>query len=134
LVLLFPEEGVSEGQLRVSCRRAHISSRWDHEDWSISISAVDGGIQATDDYYQNMAPESGYEPTIKIGSETNSPDYTPVLFGQRFYFTANNRRVYGSIYLDIDANSEPDACGLDISLFKINTNGSRNLAIRQPGL
>jgi hypothetical protein len=52
-----------------------------------------------------------------------------VLFGQRFYFIANDGQIYGSIFLDIDANLNLDECGIDISLFKINKKGSRNLAL-----
>jgi hypothetical protein len=131
-VVSSPAEGATDGQLRMNCFHDYIRDPQDEKDWSITITAVDGGIQSTDDYYLNMAPESGYQPTIEMGSERNSSEFTRNMFGQRFYFTAKNGQIYGGIYLDIKGDYKPDECGVSIRLFKINTNASRNLALPRP--
>jgi hypothetical protein len=125
----YPMEGLKEGQLRVSCQRDPIENRRDYKDWSVTISPVEGGIQATDDYFLSLAPESGYQASITIEKNIGSKDYSPIAYAQRFYFVANNGQTYGSLYININPHKKADQCAIFITQYKINENGSRSLAI-----
>jgi hypothetical protein len=127
--LSYPYEGLSDGQLRISCHRDHFENRRDYKDWSVTIEAVNGGIQATDDYYLSLAPEDGYQTSITIKQNISANDYSPIAFAQRFYFTANNGSIYGSLYIDIRSHLKKDLCGIYIKQYKLNANGSREIAI-----
>jgi hypothetical protein len=123
------EEGITDGHLRVSCTRGAVKSYLDHRgDWQVTITPVDGGIQATDDLYLNLAPESGYQPSLTI---VGSPEYKYGLGNQRYFFTAKNGQVYGSLYLHIHPYAKQgEKCRIDIAQYKINLNTSRNLAVK----
>ncbi|WP_303909412.1 hypothetical protein [Thiohalomonas denitrificans] len=97
--------------------------------WSITLKAVDGGIQRTDDLYLNEAPGSGYQPQITVSAMRGGPDYKVQLPAQRFYYTAIDGQWYGSFTASFDPYMEDDVCLVDIE-FKYNPNGSRNLALK----
>jgi hypothetical protein len=128
-VIPFAVEGDKGGYLHVTCSRSPIENIKDWQDWEVTISVVDGGIQLTDDYYLNLAPEMGYSQSLTIEQRKDSQDYQPELLGKRFYFTAKSGQVYGSLYATIEPHLKPEQCRVVLS-YKINENGSRNLAIK----
>jgi hypothetical protein len=128
-VIPFAVEGEKGGHLHVTCSRPPIESIKDWQDWEVTFTVVDGGIQLTDDYYQNLAPETGYSPSLTIEQRRSASDYQSRMLGKRFYFTTNNSQVYGSLYATIEPHLKPEQCRVVVS-YKINFNGSRNLAIK----
>jgi len=123
-------EGISDGHIRTSCRRGSIRNNRDWVDWQVTIEAINGGIQITDDSYLNLAPETGYQPTYSIDMRKNNENYKDSLINQRFYFRANNGETYGSLYIHIKPHFAKNKCIVNIDQYKINPNGSRNLAVR----
>jgi hypothetical protein len=128
-VIPFAVEGEAGGYLHATCSRPPMTEYGDWQDWSVNISVVGGGIQATDDYYLNLAPETGYSPSLTIEQQKASGDYQSRMLGKRFYFTAKNGQIYGSLYATIEPHMKPELCRV-ILWYKINANGSRNLAIK----
>lgn len=125
------EEGSTDGHLFVSCTREPIERVQDHVDWQVTITPVDGGIQTTDDLYLNLAPETGYQPSLTIDMRKGSPDYKESLINQRYFFTAKSGQVYGSLYMHIEPNAKQGKkCRIDITQYKVNLDGSRNLAVK----
>jgi len=127
-------EGIADGHLRVSCTRGPMQHHRDWVDWQVTLSPVEGGIQITDDLYMNLAPESGYQPSLTIETRTDSPNYKQQLRNQRYFFTAHNGQVHGSLFLHIDPHiydtSSQYGCRININYFKVNTSSSRNLAVK----
>lgn len=126
----FIREGLSEGHLRISCEREPMKDYGDRVNWKIILEPVAGGIQQTDDLYLNLAPESGYQRSLTIKMQKGSPDYKPELTEQRYFFTANNGQIYGSLFVSIMPHSKLDRCRFAVREFKINSNASRNLALK----
>lgn len=119
-------EGNAPGHLRVVFER-----KADAEDvtqrWEARIIPVDDGIQETRDTYMNIAPESGYQPEIHIVRERISPDESiDPLSNQAYYFTANNGKTYGSLFLKFQAKSRNSRMRMVVR-YKINPDGERIL-------
>jgi len=135
-------EGVLDGQFMVSCQRdpqifdkAELKKQREEMTWTVTITPIDGGIQPSDDIYMNVAPESGYQPAIVFDSQTAiSHSRSPGFLGEkRFFFTAKSGQVYGAMMVRIDVAADTDYCSVDVVKFKLNNQGSRNLAARRPG-
>ncbi len=139
-------EGVqSDGDLVVSCEHELMTSLEDRGklDWRVTIRPVDGGIQETTDRYLNQAPETGYLPSIEIAQQVGSADYQTRLHDQRYYFTAHNGQMYGSLFNEYEPFNMPfnfktkeyDAqyCQLYLE-FKVNIGGYRYLFKNRRGL
>ncbi|MCU7808798.1 MAG: Ig-like domain-containing protein [Candidatus Thiodiazotropha sp. (ex Semelilucina semeliformis)] len=125
----FAVKGAKDGHIHVTCTRSPMADYGDWKDWEMSITPIDGGIQSTDDYYLNLAPETGYQPSLTIEQRKESTDYQPRTQNQRYYFTAKNGQIYGSLFVGMQPHAKPEICRFDVR-FKINTNGSRNLAVK----
>lgn len=123
------QEGETDGILRASCERAAMADGRDYQDWRITLTPVDGGIQVTDDIYMNEAPESGYQSSFIIEQNLSSPDYQNFVNNQKYYIIANNKKYYGSLYMHYNPHFRNDECVISIS-YKTNLNGSRNLAVK----
>jgi len=129
-------EGRMNGHIRISCERQPILAYHDNQDWRITLESVDGGIQSTDDIYMNFAPETGYEPRIVLEQKKSSPDFMHTLLNQRYYFTAHNGTIYGSLFMHLEPNRSmkkadstfENECGFSVS-YKINLEGTRNLSV-----
>lgn len=119
-----------DGHLHVSCEREPMEDYGDRVNWKVTLEPVDGGIQPTDDLYLSLAPESGYQPSLTIEMKKSSSDYKERLDKQRYFFTARNGQVYGSLFMYINPHAKLDKCHLEVREFKINSNGSRNLALK----
>lgn len=125
-------KGLTDGFLRVSCRRSSMESNRDYGDWSISLSPVNGGIQEVDGLYSNEAPINGYQASLDIVMRKSSSSYSHFLYNKRYYFMSNNGKQYGSLFMRIKpfASVEREACGVFID-YKINPTGSRNLELKK---
>lgn len=119
----------NNGMIRVSCERGKMSHERDYQDWRITLSPVDGGIQPTDDIYMNQAPESGYQASIAVQQSVSSPDFSRASGNHRYFFTAHNGKYYGSLIAHFRPHFRDNECSVRFS-YKINMDGGRNLAIR----
>ena len=88
------------GDLIVRCERESMQQHTDRSDWSVTIEPINGGIQEARDRYLNLAPESGYQPSITIAKKFGEKDYQPSVIEERYYFTAHNGQVYGTLFND----------------------------------
>ena len=70
-----PRRGVpsGEGHLELACSRGDI--RLSTYPWSCSVRVPDGGIQLRSSMDFDFAPESGYQPSIELGFDAESPDW-----------------------------------------------------------
>lgn len=126
------KDGKTDGHLYVSCTRSHMEGVRDFGDWSVNITPVNGGIQETTDLYMNIAPESGYQPSLEIVMRKTSSDYLPYLRNKRYYFKSNNGKVYGNLLLRFEPflDSSKEECRIEVH-YTINPNGSRNLELKR---
>lgn len=125
-------KGEKSGHLRISCTRQYMTSNRDYGDWSARITPIDGGIQETDDLYTNLAPEVGYQSSLSIDMKKGDADYTPYIGNKRYYFTADNGQIYGSLsvrFAPYGKYEDDNACIIKIG-YKINSTGSRNLELK----
>lgn len=118
--------GKSDGDVLVSITRpAGVKAR-DRYPWSFSIQAIQGGFAEPepDDEFMYIAPASGYQPTIEMQFDPNSPSWTPVA-SERLFFSSRNGQVYGSATIEIDSVYNVHSA-IQIN-YTLNPNGSRNL-------
>ncbi len=94
--------------------------------WSISIEAVDGGIQQAMDKFMYRAPDAGYEQRWNRSYTMGQPDYEDSLRRQKFYFVAQNKKLYGRLLVGISPFLYGGESGIAIT-YTINPQGSRNL-------
>ena len=120
------KEADKNGYLKVSCKRDEFKNHLDKIDWKLTITPVNGGIQKTEDYYLNEAPESGYRESLVYSDVKNSMEYKSRLDKEMFYFYANNREEYGSVLFNFDSKSR-EGCLFSAEYIKINKDGERNL-------
>ena len=121
-------EGLVEGHIHVSCAREELNDDARDVDWKIVIKPLQGGIQGTDDHYLNQAPMEGYKNSVEIIMNKNDQNYERSLVNKRYYFTAHDQIVYGSLYINYLPHAKNDKCGIHITQYKINVEGSQNLA------
>ena len=115
-----------EGHLYISCIRDAQENHMDRVDWQVTITPVDGGIQATTDRYAKLAPSDGYVSSIVIEQKVKDKTYKDYLDGQRYYFTTKNNQYYGFLYIDYSPFVREKSCDVNV-YYKINLNGARNL-------
>ena len=125
-----------DGDLIVRCERENMQQHTDRSDWSVTIEPISGGIQEARDRYLNQAPESGYQPSITISKKLGERSYQPSVIEKRYYFTAQNGQVYGTLFNDYrpfnlpnqpkDGEFIPQFCQITIE-YKVNRAGSRYL-------
>lgn len=125
------KEGKTAGHIYISCTRPHMESNRDYGDWEVHITPINGGIQETNDLYLNIAPESGYQPSVDIVMKKGGQRYKHELTKQ-YYFSSNYGKEYGSLNITLQPfwNVNKEACSIDIS-YKINPTGSRNLELKR---
>ena len=125
-----------DADLIVRCERESMQQHTDRSDWSITIEPISGGIQEATDRYLNMAPESGYQPSITVSQQLDQEYFSSSLFEKRYYFTAHNGQVYGVLFNDYrpfnlpnqpkSGEFIPQFCQITIE-YKVNRAGSRYL-------
>ena len=96
--------------------------------WNAIIRPIKGGIQKTDDFYLNEAPLNNYEPFLIEGNNAGLTN-TDILRDQHYYFFSHNKKHFGGLKVTYKPFANKDYCHFVIE-YKINENGSRNLAIR----
>jgi len=123
---------VTAGQFHISCQRSHMRNNRDYNDWSVVVSPINGGIQAAEGLYNNIAPDSGYESSLNIVMKKGDPDYNYALSNKRFYFKTNNGQEYGSLLVSFRpfTNANKERCQISVK-YKINPTGSRNLELKR---
>jgi len=98
--------------------------------WSITLRAIEGGIQESNDIYLNVAPEAGYQPQITVSMQRDDSGYRPnIIPARRYYYTANKGKLYGAVSAIFEPYMEADVCTIGVHM-KYNQNGSRNIAIK----
>lgn len=107
-------DGQATGDLRISCTKSRIQHNGSYGDWRITITPVDGGIQGTNDLYQNIAPENGYVPSLLIDKRKSDKNYVPHLIEQKYYFSAHNGKMYGSVVVSFRPFVRKEFCFVDM--------------------
>jgi hypothetical protein len=125
-----------DGDLIVNCERESMTVPRDRSDWKITLRPVKGGIQKTADRYLNQAPQTGYLSSVDISRKFGNQNFQAEVHNQRYYFTAQNGEVYGTLFIDFKPfrlsnksgdNAEVEQyCRLYIE-YKVNREGDRNL-------
>jgi hypothetical protein len=108
--------------------------RYQKGSWSITFRPIEGGIQGTDDFYLNEAPESGYQSELTVSMERGSPDYKVATYKPKhyyYYYKDKGKLIYGSLEVTFEPYLYADECHVTIKKDKINPSGSRNLATRK---
>ena len=117
-----------EGFLLFSCTRDESQLAEKNGSWQATIEPIDGGILETTDIILNEAPLDGYQPSLSIIMDGKEKYGSSILKNKKYYFKSDNNRIYGSLVITFDPYAKKRDCIIDIN-YKINLNGSRNLAI-----
>ena len=125
-----------DGDLIVRCERDSMQQHTDRSDWSVTIEPINGGIQKAGDRYLNLAPESGYQPSITVSKKFGEKYFRSSVLEKRYYFTAQNGQIYGALFNDYrpfklpnqpqSGEFIPQYCLITFE-FKVNRTGSRYL-------
>jgi hypothetical protein len=102
--------------------------------WAVTFKPIDGGIQETDDFYLNEAPEGGYQSEFTVSMEKGSADYKVATYKPNYlyyYYMEKGKRIYGSLEATFEPYLYSDECHVTIKRYKLNLSGSRNLAARK---
>ncbi len=102
--------------------------------WSITFQPINGGIQETNDFYLNKAPEDGYQSELTVSMERGSPDYKVAIYQPKYYYyyyLQDNKRIYGSFEAEFFPYTYKDKCRVTVKSVKYNPGGTRNLATRK---
>lgn len=118
-----------EGYIYMTCMRDPNGYKLKNGSWGITFESVGGGIQSTNDFYLNKAPKDGYEKSIVVAMNENDENYSASIHNKKYYFTAHNENVFGSLIVTYLPYAKKDKCLVQID-YKLNGNGSRNLAIK----
>ncbi len=125
------ENTIVNKTLKVTCQRSEMNDYFDYGNWSITLQPVGGGIRETNDLYLNEAPVSGYSPEITVTMNKADSGYQHRIHPARhYYYYAKDGKTYGSLEISFEPFSKKKSCIL-MTKFKLNTNGTRNLAVRR---
>jgi hypothetical protein len=92
--------------------------------WQLELSAIDGGMQITEDMYLNWAPDSGYQEKMVFRGDRKNRFMNRVL-----YFTSRNQTVYGLMKLGIYGFYREDAA-IKIE-YVVNLEQGQNLTVKK---
>lgn len=120
LDLLRGKEVASGGQLRLQFWRAPIEKTTRVFNWRCHLSVVGGGFLETEEEFNFMAPEDGYEPSIEIEMPVSDEQWKGAV-RRKYYFRLADGR-YGRIEFYVLARN-----GVFTVKSAINPSGSRNL-------
>jgi hypothetical protein len=99
-----------------------------HQDWSLKIEAVDGGLIETgqEEHVTYFAPESGYESAASYTMSDKTHNFFQGVI-RSYLFTSRNHQVYGKIDFSFTLNGDPsEPMGVQFRGVA-NANSSRNL-------
>lgn len=95
------------------------------EDWTFTLSGINGGIQETHDEYMNFAPKDDFQPVL----ETSGTGQQTIR--KNFYFTSQNEKVYGAVQMEVRPfYSRTKNNSALFMTYVINLEGGRNLAVK----
>lgn len=94
--------------------------------WSLTLTAVGGGLTEINDAYPNEAPANGYQPSITVTKHAGPPNFTGNMFDQSYYIKSRDGQVYGRMNVHVTSDYQPPPARLEIEVFA-NPAGSRNL-------
>lgn len=117
-------KGLQEGDLQIT-----VDKTKPEENGVVKISAINGGLQETDDLYPFRAPETGYLPSVQyeLVYVPRFKDFEQ--FFKKFYFTSRNGEVYGYIEIDVEPNWDE---GYAIFLkYVVNKEKTRDLLVKE---
>ena len=126
--MILNEGSDPEGILNFTCVRDESAYAQRNGSWQATIEAVDGGIQETQDIILNKAPIDGYQSSISVSMDGGGVYGSSVLKNKKYYFSAHNSHYYGSIAITFEPFWKK-SCIINVE-YKINPNGSRNLAVK----
>ncbi len=115
-----PEPGRTVGDIKVTFVT-------EDNNWSLHLSAVEGGLLESEDVYMNLAPEFGYQKSIEYSYEKGelAGDHKLV----NLFFKSRNGQVYGRLHMDIRPYQRKRSA---IYLtYIVNAHGSRNLLSKE---
>jgi hypothetical protein len=126
LVLNQKHEGqAAEGDLLLNIRRSPPAQGSDKFEWSLELSAVDGGLVESHDDFNYMAPENYYQPRIVIESKPADPAWTANLT-KDFFIRCKGGTVYGLLHLCIRPDYKDGQAAILFET-RLSRGGSRNL-------
>lgn len=115
--------GGAEGQLRVRLTCKSDSPKQVADVWSAELEVIDGGLLETNDRYMFKAPESGYSPSYRMGTQVEGSSDSGA-GRKKFYFMSNEGREYGSLIISIYPLPSRPIVSIQ---YNINPNGGRSL-------
>ncbi len=128
---VYAKKGIDKnGYLLMSCNRDKSGYMRKKGDWNITIKAIEGGVQEASGFIYNEVPIDGYLSSININMKEEQSNYVSRLKNKRYYFTAQNGQVNGALVITYKPFSKKNRCLMSVD-YKINTNGSRNIAIKK---
>jgi hypothetical protein len=72
-----------------------VFKRGDFDDWSLTMTAVDGGfIAVTDNQYFNQAPSTGYQPNVQMVNRPSDPSMPRLNTDRTFYLKSRGGQFY----------------------------------------
>lgn len=119
------EGATSEGDLHVQLKRPSKVEWGDKYEWSFAMDVIDGGVIETQDRFQFLAPESGYQPRYELVMNPSDPQWKPRVQGKTFFLRSRGGKVFALLHVDIFSDADHVAA-LRID-YLANPAGSRNL-------
>jgi hypothetical protein len=72
-----------------------VFKRGDFDDWSLTMTAVDGGfIEVTDNRYFDQAPPTGYQPKVQMANRPSDPSLPRLNTDRTFYLKSRGGQIY----------------------------------------
>ena len=118
------EGDATEGDLVVRFNRASTIQPGSAFDWSCAIEALNGGVMETTDEFMFLAPESGYQPSIRLEFRAAESGWASQVRKQ-FYIKSRGGGLFGRIDAEIIADYT-DRSVLNLR-YAVNPAGSRVL-------
>jgi hypothetical protein len=117
----------NDGNLKITCTRTPLNYERTNGPsfaYKFEITLTDGSIQATEDEFTYLAPETGYRPSVTIERKPGDPQWRAGVDQEFYVKTADGH--YGRIFVTWDAGHRPSPTILKWDC-SINPTGSRNL-------
>jgi hypothetical protein len=119
------EEQTPSGDLAVRILRGPTATGSNRFEWSLELTATDGGLIESNDEFNYIAPESGYESSIIISANPRDPNWADNLT-KNLFIRCRGGRVYAFLHLWVrpDYNGGQAAISFET---RLSQDGSRNL-------
>lgn len=97
-------------------------------DWAVEVEAVEGGLieYSNQEEFPFLAPESGYEPVIRLAMKADNPKWESN-FTKKFFFRTRGGKHYGRMVLRVSPFPENALPTVTLVEYYLNPAGSRNL-------